>query len=172
MHSTYSSPADTLIVWKALSTYVPHKIHHLGVANTPLADVRLLLAPEAGPSPAVVQNRFYDRTAWEVPLRSLCRQHGIVFQTFWTLTGNPALLRSPPVGKLASAAEVGKEVALYALVLGLGNTTILDGTTNETHMKEDLEGVQKVGNWAEGQGQSEWKTLLAEFKGLIKEAEE
>lgn len=117
--------------------------------------------------PSVVQNRFYADTRYEVQLRRFCREQGIVFQSFWTLTGNPGLLKSEPVKELAKAVGVSVQVALYALVVGLERMTVLDGTTNEGRMVEDLEGLKRVGRWVEGEEREEWERILEDFKGLI-----
>ena len=71
--------------------------------------------------------------------------------------------------ELAEMAGVSKEVGLYALVVGLEGLSVLDGTTNEERMREDLEGLSKVAVWAEGQGLKEWERILLEFKELIGE---
>jgi gamma-glutamyl:cysteine ligase YbdK (ATP-grasp superfamily) len=60
--------------------------------------------------------------------------------------------------------------AYYALVLGLDGVTVLDGTTQEKHMTDDLEGIEKVGVWAESSGAGKWAEALADFKRLISES--
>lgn len=164
---------DLLKVWKALEIYVPHRIRQLGISNTDLHVVgRLCTSPDISVRPKVVQNRFYPATGWEVDLRAYCRIQRIAFQTFWTLTGNPELLRSAPVRKLAESAAISKPVALYALVLGLGGTTILDGTQSETHMAEDLKVTATVNEFAQSEnGRTTWAACLDEFKELIGEPE-
>lgn len=92
-----------------------------------------------------------------------------MFQSFWTLTGNPGLLESKAVKELADSTGVSKEVALYALVLGLEGVSVLDGTTDGRHMREDLEGVEMVDRWAKGEGEDDWRRILEEFKGAIGE---
>ncbi|KAF2770707.1 hypothetical protein EJ03DRAFT_373566 [Teratosphaeria nubilosa] len=89
--------------------------------------------------PAVVQN-------YELAIRAFCAEKGIVYQSFWTLTANPQLLRSKSVVDLAES--VGVTSALSALVSGLGNVSILNGTTNARHMEKDLKGLSKVAAWA------------------------
>lgn len=165
--------SDLLKVWQALETYVPHRIRQLGISNTDLHVVnRLCTSADVKVRPAVVQNRFYPATRWEVDLRAYCRSQGIAFQTFWTLSGNPGLLRSAPVKKLAKSAAITEPVALYALVLGLGGTSILDGTKNEVHMAEDLQVTEIVNDFAESEkGQATWAACLSEFKALIGEEE-
>lgn len=73
------------------------------------------------------------------------------------------------MAKVARESGVAAPAAYYALVLGLGGVTVLDGTTNEVHMKDDLEGLEKVGAWAEGEGASSWAAALRDFKSLIGE---
>jgi hypothetical protein len=67
------------------------------------------------------------------------------------------------------AAEVGvsREVALYGLVLGLGEEmSVLDGTTNAGRMGEDLKGVGMVSAWA-AKAPEKWNETLRAFKGLV-----
>ncbi|KAI0513182.1 NADP-dependent oxidoreductase domain-containing protein [Xylaria bambusicola] len=164
--------SDLVTVWKTLETYVPHRIKQLGISNTDLAVVHgLCTSPDVSVRPAVVQNRFYPATRWEVDLRAYCRAHRIAFQTFWTLSGNPELLHSAPVRRLAESATISAPVALYALVLGLEGTTVLDGTTSEEHMAEDLEVSQILDGFAQTEGSRDvWVACLNEFKAVIRES--
>jgi diketogulonate reductase-like aldo/keto reductase len=168
LHSPMDTIQDTLTVWRTLESYAPSKIRNLGISNATLEDIEAVFN-DASLKPAVVQNRFYRDTAYEVDLRAFCRSKGIVFQSFWTITANKPLAQSPPVAKVAQGAVVGIVPAYYALVLGLDGTTILDGTTKEVHMRDDLEGIEKIGAWADGDGASEWAAALAQFKQLIRE---
>jgi len=113
--------------------------------------------------PAVVQNRFYRDTEYDIPLRKFCREKGIVYQSFWTLSANPALLRHPSVATLAGNANVGKEVGLYAMVMALEGAVVCNGTTS--HMVEDIEGLAKVKEWVEKEeNEYQWKDLMKHFK--------
>lgn len=169
LHSPLDTMQDTMTVWQTLESYAPRTLRNLGISNATLPDVEALHA-RAARAPAVVQNRFHAATAYEGPLRAFCRDRGIVFQSFWTLTTNPRLVKSEPVGRVARGAGVEAVAAYYALVLGLGELTILDGTTDEAHMKEDLEGVEKVGLWAEGEGAADWEAALKSFKAMVGDA--
>lgn len=166
LHSPLRSFNETLTVWRTFEQYYPDKVRNLGISNTDLRTLEALYE-HATVKPAIVQNRFHDRTDYEVELRQFCENHSIVFQSFWTLSANPALVNSPPVLRVAQEAGVSAVAAFYSLVLGLGNITILDGTTQEVHMRDDLEGIEKVGMWAEGDGAASWDSALAEFKELI-----
>lgn len=169
MHSPMNTIEETITAWKTLETYVPSKIRNLGISNTTLP-VLQALNNAATIKPSVVQNRFHAETAFEIGLRAYCREQEIVFQSFWTLSANPRLARASPVVEVAEKSGVAPVAAYYALVLGLDGITILDGTTNEVHMKEDLEGIDVVGAWAEGDGAADWASALANFRRVIGEA--
>ncbi|KAK2044412.1 aldo/keto reductase [Colletotrichum somersetense] len=170
LHAPYPSYADTLLAWRTLESYVPSRVRTLGISNVGLDDLRALCA-DADVKPVVVQNRLNPDEAYNTPVRLFCRSGGINFQSFWTLTANPHLLRADAVGRVAEGAGVSGEVAMYALVLGLGGVSVLDGTTNEARMREDLEGVEKVAAWAEGDGAAVWEPSLAAFKSVLGEPE-
>lgn len=169
LHSPLPTMRQTLEAWRALETYVPHRVRRLGISNVsqPLLEV---VFRSAAVKPAVVQNRFYGATAWDVGLRAFCRENGIVYESFWTLTGNPQLLTSTPVAMLAQFAGVSPEVALYALVMAV-DVVVLNGTTNAERMREDLDGVKKVQAWSKDKEDS-WNTILGDFKHMIGDGEE
>ncbi|EFQ32211.1 aldo/keto reductase [Colletotrichum graminicola] len=170
LHAPYPSYADTLLAWRALESYVPSRIRTLGISNVHLDELRALCA-DAAVKPVVVQNRLNPKEAYNTPVRVFCRERGINFQSFWTLTANPPLVRGEAVARVAEGAGVSNEVAMYALVLGLRGVSVLDGTTNEARMKEDLEGVEKVAAWAEGHGAGVWERSLAAFKSVLGDPE-
>ncbi|KAF4997353.1 hypothetical protein FGRMN_3938 [Fusarium graminum] len=169
LHSPLRTMEETITAWKTLETYVPHKIRNLGISNTTLPILKAL-NDAVTVKPGVVQNRFYADTRFEVELRSYCRQHDIAFQSFWTLSGNPRLSTTKPVKTIAEKAGVAPVAAYYALVLGLEGITVLDGTTTESHMKDDLEGIRRIASWVDSDGAGEWASALKEFKQSIKEA--
>lgn len=168
MHSPLDSLNDTMTVWKTLEGYAPHTIRNLGISNV-ILPVLETLHLKMTLKPSIVQNRFHERTEYETLLRRFCRREGIVFQSFWTLSANGPLVQSSFVKEVAQGAGVGIEPAYYALVLGLEGITVLNGTTNEQHMREDLEGIEKVGLWAQEEGQTIWESALDGFRSLIGE---
>jgi diketogulonate reductase-like aldo/keto reductase len=173
LHSPLPSIGETQKAWQIFSTYVPHKIRALGISNTSFAVLQSLYN-EMEIKPSVVQNRFYADTNWEVPLRKFCREKGIVFQSFWTFTGNPKLMLTSTISELANdlvglGVEDAEVVALYALVIGLEGVTVLDGTTKSQRMISDLAGLDLVGKWVEGDGKEKWERRVKEFRGLIGE---
>jgi diketogulonate reductase-like aldo/keto reductase len=178
LHSPLPTIEQTLQAWSILETYVPNKIRALGISNVSLPVLQTIY-DSAKVKPSVVQNRFYPATKYDVPLRTFCSQHNISYQSFWTLTGNPELLKSKPVASVASltgsyhgllelasqGASVDASVALYALVLDLG-ITVLNGTTSSEHMEADLRGVRKVQEWAVVNKQ-EWAQARKTFQQLV-----
>ncbi|KAI9042065.1 putative aldo-keto reductase (AKR) [Aspergillus affinis] len=164
LHSPLSTMEQTLEAWLAFETYVPHRIRNLGISNCTLPVLRELSSLVSVP-PAVVQNRFYGGTQFDVPLRSFCRAHQIIYQSFWTLSANPELLRSEVVQLLVSHAGIGPAAALYSLVLGLGKTTVLNGTTKRNHMEGDLAALRTVETFVEGHPEM-WQRMVEDFQGL------
>jgi diketogulonate reductase-like aldo/keto reductase len=152
LHSPLPTLSQTFEAWAAAESYVPHRIRNLGISNCDLKTLDALnSSPQIRVKPAVLQNRFYQDSRYDIELRSYCRLHEIVFQSFWTLTANPYFLGSPSTAANLLARETGitPAAAVYCLVLGLGNTTVLDGTSNITHMKEDLASPSTVQKYLE-----------------------
>ena len=150
LHSPLHTFADTLLAFNTLATYVPHTIRHLGISNVTFQYLQTLVThSELNIKPSIVQNRFHAQTDYDTPLRAFCRSSGIIYQSFWTLTANPALLRSRVVKAVAEKMEVTKEEALYGLVLGLKGVVVLDGTKQEKRMEGDLEFVARWGKFEE-----------------------
>lgn len=167
LHSPLPTLSQTLEAWQTAESFVPTSIHNLGISNVSLPILEHLYEA-ATVKPAVVQNRFYDDTDHDVDLRRFCRERGIVYQSFWTLTGNPRLLKSQTVATLAVEVGVSPAEALYALVLSLEGIVVLDGTTSEEHMTPDLAVVTKMNAWAEKE-ETRWNELCSEFRAMIGE---
>jgi diketogulonate reductase-like aldo/keto reductase len=146
LHSPLPTMEQTLQAWKLLESYVPTRIRSLGISNVTLP-VFQTIYEKATIKPSVVQNRFYPKTRYDGPLRAFCRERNITYQSFWTLTGNPSLLKMKPVIALAQSTSVELPVALYALAIGQG-IMVLNGSTSTEHMRGDLEGIQSVREWA------------------------
>jgi len=170
LHSPLPSIEKTIQAWKILESYVPHKIKALGISNTDLSILEAIYE-SANVKPKVVQNRFHKATAWDVSLRKFCRDHDIIYQSFWTLTGNPKIFSGDAVHQLSQLAGVSKEVAMYSLVIALGGIAPLNGTTNVQHMKDDLQDVERVRNWTFVYA-DKWKSIVDAFKASIKEETE
>ena len=145
LHSPMPTLDETLEAWQTLEQYVPGEIRNLGISNCNLFTL-MELYERARIKPSVVQNRFYANTKFDIGIRQFCKERNIVYQSFWTLSGNPSLVWSNEVGSLANQLGISTQSALYCLVLGLGNISILNGTKSAHHMLEDWKAV------ASGQG--------------------
>lgn len=168
LHSPLATIDDTMEAWRTLEGYVPDKIRNLGVSNCNLFTL-MDICERATIKPAVIQNRFYPSTKFDIGVRKFCRENSIIYQSFWTLTANPGLLGSVEVGQLASYLDISPQAALYCLVLGLGNTVILNGTKSASHMQDDFRALELVRNFASLKPQ-EWETILGSFRRLIGES--
>ena len=164
-HSPLPTMAQTLDAWKTAEKYVPGRIRALGISNISHGNLtRLYDAVTIKPS--VVQNRFYPDTRYDAAIRAFCADKSMIYQSFWTLTANPEIVRSDEVNALAQEVNITASEAMYCLVLGLGNTTILNGTKSAEHMTGDLEALQKVSSWASKNSEL-WTPYLTTFKALI-----
>lgn len=138
LHSPLSSYQDTLIVWRALEAiYQNGGALRLGISNC--YDLSLLqqLYADSNIKPNVLQNRFYQASGYDVPLRQWCNELDIIYQSFWTLTANPHILASNTV--ITLARKYGKtEAQILFCFLGQIGITPLTGTCSEQHMREDL----------------------------------
>ncbi|TFY72121.1 hypothetical protein EVG20_g869 [Dentipellis fragilis] len=144
LHSPLPTYAQTLEAWRTLATLQDEgKIRRIGLSN--VYDEALLqrLGDESGRPVQIVQDRWYEGNGWDLPVLEWCHRNGAQFQAFWTLTGTPALLQHPNVISLAQETSCTPAQVLYRFAQTLG-VAPLSGTTNETHMKEDVrvEGIK------------------------------
>ena len=165
LHSPMPTLRETLEVWETLEQYVPNEIRNLGISNCNLFTL-MDLYERARIKPSVVQNRFYPDTKFDIGLRQFCKEKNIIYQGFWTLSANPRLVWSNEVGFLANQLGMSPHSALYCLILGLGNVTILNGTKSAQHMQEDWKAVQAAKSFAESRPE-EWEKVMTGFRKLI-----
>lgn len=139
LHSPVAPYSLTLKAWGAME-----KIHRtgaarqLGISNCyDPAFLRTLYA-DVSVKPAVVQNRFYRQSGYDAGLRDWCSGHGILYQSFWTLTANPHILGSPTVKAIARQHDkTGAQI--FFRYLSQSGIVPLTGTCSEQHMREDLQ---------------------------------
>lgn len=138
LHSPLFPYTNLLKVWGAMETiYRTGGTRQLGISNC--YDVELLkrLYADAEVKPAVVQNRFYAESGYDIELRQWCDAQGIVYQSFWSLTANPHILAHEAV--VALAGKYGKTQAqIFYRYLSHKGIVPLIGSTSKTHMDEDL----------------------------------
>ena len=168
LHSPLPTMAETLEAWRTAESYVPHKIRNLGISNVSL-EILGQLYEAAKVKPAVVQNRFYPTTHFDVQVRAFCAAKNIIYQSFWTLSANPAILRSAEVGAVQHDLMLNSvHEAMYCLVLSLENLVILNGTKNEKHMVGDLGALQKAREYTSKDPDS-WKNHVDRFRALMEQ---
>lgn len=138
LHSPLADRRDFVEVWKAMEAlYNQGLAKQLGISNCyDLATLQGLFH-SAKVKPAVLQNRFYADTLYDRPLRTWCQDNGVIYQSFWTLTANPHILRHPTVQK--AAKKLDKTAAQIFLRYTIQRGIVpLTGTSSEQHMIEDL----------------------------------
>lgn len=167
LHSPLPTMAQTLEAWRAAESYIPPKIHYLGISNVTRSILEQLY-DAAEYKPAVVQNRFYPSTNFDASVRAFCAEKSIVYQSFWTLSANPNIIRGPEVGLVAENLGLSPYEAMYSLVLGLDNVIVLNGTTDAKHMIDDLSSIQRTREWA-SEHPEEWTQYLDRFKMMLEE---
>ena len=138
LHGPLDTYADTLRAWRAMESHVDsNEVDRLGISNCYSLPYLQQLYQDAKHKPEVVQNRFYQDSKWDVSLRQWCREKGITYQSFWTLTANPALLRSAPLKAVAAAHKISPESCLYRYLIHQGCQP-LNGSTSVDHIVDDL----------------------------------
>ncbi|TFK44157.1 Aldo/keto reductase [Crucibulum laeve] len=136
LHSPFSTIDQTLKAWRALmASQDEGKVRMIGVSNT--YDVQTLAALHKERKVQVVQNRWYEGNEWDRAVLNFCKEHGIMYQSFWTISGSPSLLAHPALTSIAQASNLtpAQTVLKIAQMEGI---IPLSGTTSELHMKEDL----------------------------------
>ena len=127
---------ETLEVWKSMETGVDEgKIQILGISNCYDFEFFTRLYNSTRHKPKVLQNRFYSDTNWDSDLRAFCVQNKIAYQSFWTLTANPELLRHKFMHQVAAEKRITKEQLLYRFLVDLGHQP-LTGCTTLRHVQE------------------------------------
>lgn len=138
LHSPLSSGRETLQAWRALEALVERGVvGRIGISNCYELDELQQLWQAARIKPTVLQNRFYRDSGYDLDLRAFCRAHGIVYQSFWTLTANAHLLAHPVLIAAAHAHRCTAEQILFRYLTQRA-VVPLTGTRSERHMHEDL----------------------------------
>ena len=125
-------------VWTAMEgLYRAGKTKMIGVSNITGAQLAQL-CEQANVKPMVVQNRCFAAVGWDKAVREICQTNGIVYQGFSLLTANREVLGDPEIHAIATRinATVAQVTFRFAMLIGM---LPLTGTTNQQHMKEDLQ---------------------------------
>lgn len=138
LHSPYPADRDTLEAWRAMERHCEEGgVRQLGVSNC--YELRRLksLYRKARIKPAVIQNRFYAQTHYDRDIRAFCREHGILYQSFWTLTANPTVLAAPRLVECADKHGLTPAQLFFRYLTQL-DIVCLTGASSKVHMDQDL----------------------------------
>jgi diketogulonate reductase-like aldo/keto reductase len=138
LHSPMPNQQQTHDVWQAMEKLIADGgVTQLGISNC--YDLKALqdLVDFAKIKPTIIQNRFYANTGYDGAIRKFCNQHGIVYQSFWTLTANPGVLADKNILDLATKYQRSAAQVLFRYLTQIGIVP-LTGTTSPNHMQEDL----------------------------------
>jgi diketogulonate reductase-like aldo/keto reductase len=138
LHSPLQDDVQMTQVWQAMESIVDSGgARQLGISNCYSLEYLSGLHEWARIKPAVVQNRFYAETGYDREIRAFCKEHGLLYQSFWTLTANPRALAHQAVTALAARYHRTPAQILFRYLTQEG-VVPLTGTTSQTHMQEDL----------------------------------
>lgn len=138
LHSPLVPHARLMETWRAMEKIqATGGAAQLGISNCYSIDVMRQLHAEASVKPVVLQNRFYQQTGYDADLRHWCCNHGVIYQSFWTLTANRHILVSSTVQTIAQQHNKTEEQVLFRFLNQIGIVP-LTGTCTERHMMEDL----------------------------------
>lgn len=134
LHSPMRDFDTTLVVWNAMEEAVNKGfVRNLGISNCYNLNFLQNLYSNASIKPIVVQNRFYKKENWDRLIRKFCLENKITYQSFWTLTANPNVLRNPLFQSIAAKYQLTLPQLMYKFLIDSGCQP-LSGTT--THQKE------------------------------------
>ena len=138
LHSPLPNDRQTHEVWRAMESLVAGgQVRQIGLSNCYQLKQLESLYKSAQVKPAVLQNRFCSDTRYDREIRAYCRQHGILYQSFWTLTANPQILGNRVVSNLAEHYQRTVAQILFRYLTQV-DVVPLTGTRSDTHMREDL----------------------------------
>lgn len=125
-------------VWAAMEAlYKTGRSKIIGVSNVTAGQLREL-CDKASVKPMVVQNRCYAALGWDREVREVCRAHAVIYQGFSLLTANRHILVDPETWAIAERLAAAPQQVVFRFAMEIGILP-LTGTTNEQHMKEDLQ---------------------------------
>lgn len=142
LHSPLPAPAQTLEAWSVLEELVRSGVvRSIGISNCYAPELFRALCEKTVVKPSVLQNRFYAKTGYDVELRALCRTHGVRYQSFWTLTANPHVLKDPRLRAIAARHGKTPEQTFFRCLMH-ESIVPLTGTTSREHMQQDLDVIR------------------------------
>jgi len=138
LHAPLPTLQQTRQVWQAMEELaLGGQVRQLGISNCYQLQQLESLSVAARVKPTVLQNRFCAETRYDSDIRAYCREHGILYQSFWTLTANPQILAHRTVTELAEQYERTAAQILFRYLTQI-DVVPLTGTRSEAHMRQDL----------------------------------
>lgn len=139
LHSPLREAAAQRRAWAAFEALADAgQVGLLGISNCYALPALQQLWREARIKPSIVQNRFHAQTGYDRGIRAFCRENGLVYQSFWTLSANPQLLNSATL--LGLAAAYGRTPAQLLFRWLIQNDVVpLTGTTSLAHLQQSLD---------------------------------
>ena len=113
------------------------RTRRLGVSNVSIRHLEEMAAANIE-LPAFVQNRCFARFGWDRAVRAFCSKHKITYQGFSLLTANPEVFYHPDLARLAARLGATPAQLIFRFAEAIGILP-LTGTTDRTHMQQDLE---------------------------------
>ncbi|KAL8447622.1 hypothetical protein Emag_004232 [Eimeria magna] len=139
LHSPLDTLERTIEAWRGLEAAVDEGyVRTLGISNCYSLEFLQNLHAAARVKPVLIQNRFYPASGYDVALRAWCRENGITYQSFWTLTGNPHVLTDPVVTQSAERLNCTPQQLWFRYLIERGIVP-LTGTSSLQHMQEDVD---------------------------------
>jgi len=136
LHGPLETIERTLEAWKTMGSLQDEgKVHLIGVSNA--YEVGLLRTLEQEWPVQVVQNRWYEKNGWDKDVVGYCKEHGIMYQSFWTLTGSPRIVKSKQVRTLADAHKCTPEQIVFRIAQ-INGVVPLAGSKNEGRMHDGV----------------------------------
>jgi diketogulonate reductase-like aldo/keto reductase len=139
LHSPARTLEDNISILSVLNEFKSKgAVRHLGISNIySISALKTICDSVPRSTVQIIQNRFYPDTGYDVEIRQYCKDNGMTYQSFWTLTGNPHIVQSRLVQRIAAKRGMTPEGVFYRFCIQEG-ITVLDGTKSEQHMDEDL----------------------------------
>lgn len=146
LHSPFPTLEDTMRAWRTMEGFVDEgKVRRLGISNCYEHSEFVSIYDMARIKPSVLQNRFYAESNFDTDLRAFCKEKGIWYQSFWTLSANRHALGSSEAKEIAAAKGLpSSQTLMYAFLMQLGYATPLSGTTSPQHMREDVAVMERM----------------------------
>lgn len=138
LHSPLEHHEHTMQAWQAMEELQRQgAVGLLGISNCYEFNQFKRLYDEASIKPRILQNRFYRDTNYDHSLRRFCLEKSILYQSFWTLTANPQILKHALIRQLALVKGVTEGPLFFRFLTQLKIIPLI-GTCSEKHMQEDL----------------------------------